>query len=617
MNTSLSAWKKIVWSMSLLPIAAFLIIACLALLAAPRHVRSEEISWRHGLSLHGDLKYDPDFAHFEYVNRDAPKGGEMRLAGIGTFDSLNPFILRGTAPSGMGMTFDTLTVQSLDEPFSEYGLVAKSVQVPADHSWVAFALRPEARFHDGSPITAEDVAFSLEILKARGHPFYRAYYANVAKAEIIGPHQITFHFSGPENRELPLIIGQMPVLSKAYWQDREFDRTSLDVPLGSGPYQVAAMDAGRSITYERVPDYWGADLPVNLGRNNVDRYRYEYFRDVNVALEAFKAGQYDFRQENVARLWATGYDGPALRQGRILMEEIPHELPTGMQGFVFNTRRPFFRDPLVREALSLVFDFEWSNQNLFHDAYTRTRSYFSNSELASTGLPSPAELELLTPHQEFLPERVFTQEYQPALTDGSGNIREQMRAALDLLAKAGWEISPKDRKLRHTTGGEAMEFEILLNDSVFERVCLPYARNLERLGITARVRTVDATQYQNRINDFDFDMTVHVFPQSLSPGNEQRDFWSSEAASIPGSRNIAGVRDPVVDKLVDLVISAPDRASLITRTRALDRVLLWGHYVVPHWHSRVFRVAYWDKYEKPEITPKYGLALDAWWAKGK
>ncbi len=578
---------------------------------------AQDILWQHGLALHGDIKYARDFTHFEYVNPNAPKGGEMRLAGIGTFDSLNPFILRGSPPSGLGMTFDTLTVQSLDEPFSEYGLIAEAVQVPNDHSWVAFALRPEARFHDNTPVTAEDVIFSLQLLQTKGHPFYRAYYANVSKAEAHGPHQVTFFFTGPENRELPLIVGQMPVLSKAYWQDREFDRTTLDIPLGSGPYRVAQVDPGRSITYERVRDYWAADLPVNKGRHNLDTLRYEYFRDVNVALEAFKAGQYDFRQEYVARLWATGYDGPALRQGRIIMEEIPHELPTGMQGFVFNTRRPVFRDPLVREALGLVFDFEWSNQNLFHGAYARTTSYFSNSELAAAGLPSPAELELLDPHRESLPDRVFTLRYQPPVTDGTGNIRAQLRAALDLLAQAGWEVSPRDRKLRNTASNDLLEFEILLNDPVFERVCLPYVRNLERLGVSARVRTVDATQYQNRINDFDFDMTVNVFPQSLSPGNEQRDFWTSEAAVTPGSRNIAGVQYPVVDELVELVISAPDRVSLITRTRALDRVLLWGHYVVPHWHSRVFRVAYWDKFARPDITPKYGLALDAWWAKDR
>lgn len=576
---------------------------------------AEAPQWRHGLALHEDLKYGPDFTHFEYVNPEAPKGGEMRLAEIGTFDSLNSFILRGTAPAGLGMTFDTLTVQSQDEPFSGYGLVAESIQVPEDHSWVAFALRPQARFHDGSPITAEDVIFSLEALQSKGHPFYRAYYANVTKAEMVGPHQVQFHFGGPENRELPLIVGQMPILSKAYWQDREFDRTSLDVPLGSGPYRVAQVDPGRSITYERDPGYWGADLPVNRGRHNLHRIRYEYFRDANVALEAFKAGQYDFRQENVARLWATGYDGPALRQGRIRMEEIPHELPTGMQGFVFNTRREIFQDPLVREALAQVFDFEWSNQNLFHGAYTRTRSYFSNSELAFVGLPSPEELKILWPHRERLPEQIFTQEFHPSVTDGSGNIRKNMRSALDLLAQAGWEVSPREWKLRQTSSKKSMEFEILLNNSVFERVCLPYVRNLERLGITVRVRTVDPTQYQNRINDFDFDMTVGLFSQSLSPGNEQRDFWASDAAHTPGSRNIAGVRDPVVDELVDLVISAPDRASLVTRTRALDRVLLWGHYVVPHWHSRVFRVAYWDRYARPEITPKYGLALESWWAR--
>ncbi len=583
-------------------------------LAAPASSGAEP-TWRHGLALHYDLKYPPDFTHFDYVDPEAPKGGELRLAGIGTFDSLNPFILRGTPPLGIGMIFETLTERSQDEPFSEYGLIAESMRIPEDHSWVAFTLREEARFHDGSPITEEDVIFTLHLLQTKGHPFYRAYYANVASAEKIGPREVRFSFGEAVNRELPLIIGQMPVLSKAYWENLDFERTTLDVPLGSGPYRITRVEPGRSITYQRVEDHWAADLPVNRGRYNFDVMRYDYYRDVNVALEAFKAGQYDFRQENVARNWATGYDGPALRQGRIVMEEIAHELPTGMQGFVFNTRRPMFRDPLVREALAEVFDFEWSNANLFHGAYTRTRSYFSNSELASTGLPSPEELDLLEPRRDILPEGIFTTKFQPSVTDGSGNIRENLRRALALLEQAGWTISGRDRKLRHASGGEALEFEILLNDSVFERVCLPYARNLERLGITARVRTVDATQYQNRMNDFDFDMTVGLFPQSLSPGNEQRDFWTSEAAATAGSRNIAGVRDPVVDELVDLVIAAPDRDGLISRTRALDRVLLRGHYVVPHWHSREFRVAYWDKLARPEINPRYGLALDAWWVK--
>lgn len=597
--------KRFLW---IQPLVVVLFFICLPTLSW-----AEDTPWQHGLALYEDLKYEQGFTHFDYVNPDAPQGGEMRLAAIGTYDSLNPFILRGTAPLGLGMIFETLTIQSLDEPFSEYGLIAESIQVPEDHSWVAFTLRPEARFHDGSPITVDDVIFTLHTLQSQGHPFYRAYYANVVSAEKTGPREVRFNFGGSENRELPLIIGQMPVLSQAYWQDRDFQRTTLEIPLGSGPYRIQHMDAGRSITYQRVEDYWAADLPVNKGRHNFDTYRYDYYRDANIALEAFKAGQYDFRQENVARLWATGYEGPALRQGRIVMDEIAHELPTGMQGFVFNTRRAVFRDPLVREALTELFDFEWSNQNLFHGAYTRTTSYFSNSELAAEGLPSSRELELLEPHRQLLPPQVFTTIYQPPKTDGSGNIRANIRKALALLEKAEWTISGQDRQLRHNADGEAMEFEILLNDPSFERVCLPYVRNLERLGVTARVRTVDATQYQNRMNDFDFDMTVGLFPQSLSPGNEQRDFWTSEAAATPGSRNIAGVRDPVVDELVGLIIAAPDRDSLIVRTRALDRVLLWGHYVVPHWHSRVFRVAYWDKFSRPRTTPKYGLALDAWW----
>jgi microcin C transport system substrate-binding protein len=564
----------------------------------------------HALAMHGAPKYGPGFPHFEYVTPDAPKGGEVRLHAIGTFDTLNHLNLKGVAAVGLGGLYDTLLTSSDDEAFSEYGLLAQAVEVPADRSWAVFHLRPEARWHDGAPVTAEDVVFSLALLQEQGHPFYRAYYASVKRAEVVGERSVRFAFSEGENRELPLIVGQMPVLPRHYWEGREFDRTTLEPPLGSGPYRIANVDPGRAITYARVEDYWGRDLPVNRGRHNFARMRFDYYRDATVALEAFKAGEYDFRQENVARDWATGYDVPAARQGLLIRQEIFHERPTGMQAFVMNTRRSLFRDPRVRQALAYAFDFEWTNANLFYGQYTRTSSYFSNSELASTGLPGPEELALLEPFRGRIPEEVFTREYRPPATEGSGQIRENLRQALDLLGQAGWTV--RDKKLRNDQG-EAFSFEILLNAPTWERISLPFAKNLERLGIEARVRTVDAAQYQKRVEDFDFDMVVDVFGQSLSPGNEQRDFWSSTAAGEPGSRNTIGVKDPAVDALVDLVIAAPDRESLIHRTRALDRVLLWGHYVIPHWHIRSFRVAYWDKFGRPEVAPKYALGFDAWW----
>ncbi|QKT03454.1 ABC transporter substrate-binding protein [Ectothiorhodospiraceae bacterium 2226] len=565
----------------------------------------------HGMALHGDLKYGPDFQHFEYADPDAPKGGIVRLGAVGTYDSLNPFILRGTTPPNMTNVFDTLMVSSSDEPFSVYGLIAESMEVADDDSWVIFTLRPEARHHDGTPITVEDVIFTLETLKRDGHPFYRSYYANLERAEAVGPRRVKIHFNMRGNRELPLIAAQMTVLSKAYWSERDFARTTLEPPLGNGPYRVARVDPGRSLIYERVEDYWAADLPVRRGQHNFDRMRYDFYRDSTVALEAFKAGEYDFRAENVARNWAEGYEGPALARGLIRMEEIEHQQPSGMQGFVMNTRHPVFADPRVRKAMAYLFDYEWTNRALFHRAYARTTSYFSNSDLAAEGLPSEAELALLEPFRGQIPDAVFEREYVPPATDGTGSIRPNMVQAYELLTEAGWEI--RDRRMVHAETGQPLTFEILLVNPSFERVALPYARNLRRLGIEGRVRTVDSTQYQHRLDHFDFDMTVIVLPQSLSPGNEQRDYWTSAAADMPGSRNYAGIRDPAVDALVDRLIAAETRADLVAAARALDRVLLWGHYVVPNWHTRVFRVAYWDKFDRPAVSPPYALGFETWW----
>ena len=565
----------------------------------------------HGLALHGDLKYPPDFTHFDYANPEAPKGGNVRLSNIGTFDSLNPYILRGRPASGLRAVFDTLTVSADDEPFSVYGLIAESIEVAPDNAWVTYRLRPEARFHDGEPITADDVIFSFRTLRERGHPSYRSYYAMVEDAERLDSHTVRFNFKVTNNPELPLIIGQLPVLPEHYWAEREFDRTTLDPPLGSGPYRISDVNPGRSITYERVKDYWGKDLPVRKGRYNFDRLRYDYYRDTTVALEAFRAGEFDLRQENVARQWAMGYDGSALEQGRIVKEEIEHDQPQGMQGFAMNTRNTVFSDRRVREAMALAFDYEWTNRVMFHDAYRRSNSYFSNSELAAEGPPSAAEREILAPYRDQLPPEVFERAYEPPVTSGTGHPRQNLRRALEILRKAGWEL--RDGVLHHHETGEPLAFEIMLVNPSFERVALPYVRNLRRIGVQARVRTVDTTQYVYRTDHRLFDMTVVVLPQSPSPGNEQRDYWSSETADVPGSRNIMGVKDPVVDDLVSRLVRARDREELVNLTRALDRVLLHGHYVVPNWHSDVFRVAWWNKFGRPQISPDYDLGFDTWW----
>lgn len=589
--------------------AAFVLFAACGL--GPSGLAAEEPKPAHGIAMHGDLKYGPDFRHFDYADPDAPKGGTVTFSAIGTFDSLNPYILKGVPAAGLGLVFQTLTVQSEDEPFSEYGEIAASIIVPEDRSWVAFDLRPEARWHDGQPITVEDVIFSLETLKSKGHPFYRAYYKNVVKAEKVGERRVKFTFEGGINRELPLIVGQLPVLPKHWYEGRDFERATLEPPLGSGPYRIERVDAGRTIVYRRIHDWWGADLPVNRGRYNFDEIRYEYYRDSDVALEAFKAGQYDIRLENTAKLWATGYDSPALKRGLIVREEIPVEQPAGMQGFVFNTRRALFQDPRVRQALAYAFDFEWTNKTLFYGAYTRTDSYFENSELEATGLPSAKELELLEPFRDRLPPEVFTVDYAPPVTDGSGNLRDQLRLALRLLREAGWEV--QQNRLVNAKTGEPFRFEILLVSPAFERIAGPFVKNLERLGIQASIRTVDTSQYQNRLNEFDFDMIVAVWGQSLSPGNEQRDFWSCEAKQTPGSRNYAGICDPVVDALIDRIIQAPTREDLVAACRALDRVLLWGHYVIPHWHIPYIRIAYWDQFGRPKVLPRHDLDLFAWW----
>ncbi|HYH20700.1 MAG TPA: extracellular solute-binding protein [Azospirillum sp.] len=568
---------------------------------------------QHAIALYGEPKYGPGFTHFDYVNPDAPKGGKVTLSAIGSFDTLNPYTLKGSAAAGLAFIYDTLMASSADEAFSEYGLLAESIEVPEDRSWAAFVLRPQARWHDGRPVTVEDVIFSFKTL-TESHPFYRSYYAPVDRVEAEGERRVRFVFKPGNNRELPLIVGQLPVLPKHYWEGRTFSQTTLEPLLGSGPYRIASVDPGRSITYERVSDYWGKDLPVNRGRYNFGTLTYDYYRDATVALQGFRGGLVDFRQENVAKTWATGYDFPAVREGKVKVEEIPNSIHTGMQGFAFNTRRPVFADPAVRWAIAHAFDFEWTNETLFYSAYKRTDSYFENSELQAEGLPGPDELTLLDPLRDQIPPEVFTKRYEPPRTGGPRTIRDNLLEAKRLLDAAGWDVKNGVRVDPKT--GRPLAFEILLDSPTFERVTLPFIENLKRLGIRASLRTVDTTQYQNRVRDFDFDMVVALWPQSLSPGNELRGAFGSDSADRPGSRNLAGVRDPAVDRLIDAVVSADSKEEMLAAVGALDRVLLWNHYVIPHWYNGSFRIAYWSRLGHPSSVPPYSLAFDTWWVEG-
>ena len=568
---------------------------------------------QHALTLYGEpAKYPADFKHFDFVNPDARKGGELRQSGFGGFDSLNPFINKGVAADDIGLIYDTLTRHSLDEPFTEYGLLAEKIEVAPDHSWVRFYLRPQARFHDGQAVTAADVVFTFDALMKDGAPQYKAYYADVAKATAEDAQRVRFDFKRNNNRELPLILGQLPVLPKHWWSNREFNKGNLEIPLGSGPYKVADVAAGRSIRYQRVKDYWGNELAVNRGFYNFDSILIDYYRDTTVALEALKAGQFDYWLEISAKNWASAYDVPAVKDGRLHKEEIANHNPTGMQGFVFNIRRPLFQDLRVREALGLLFDFEWTNKQLFNGAYTRTRSYFENSELAASGLPGSDELNILEPLRAQLDPKVFNSAFEVPRSDASGIIREQQRRAYQLLQEAGWKIV--DDKMVDADG-KPVSLEFLLAQTDFERVLLPYKRNLADLGIELVIRRVDVSQYINRLRSRDFDMIVGGFGQSSSPGNEQREYWHSASADNPGSRNFIGLKDPAVDSLVEGLINADSRQSLVAHTRALDRVLLAGHYVIPNWHIKTWRVAYWDRLQHPEVTPLYDVGLMTWWAK--
>ncbi|WP_072395084.1 extracellular solute-binding protein [Hyphomicrobium sp. CS1GBMeth3] len=568
----------------------------------------------HGLSIFGDLKYPPDFKHFDYVNPDAAKGGRASQIGSGgltTFDSFNPFILRGDAAQGMPLVFDSLMARALDEPDSVYGLIAESADVAPDGLSVTFKLRPEAKFADGSAVTAEDVVFSFETLKAKGHPAYAMPLRDVKSAEALDAHTVRYTFEGALIRDLPTTVATLPVLSKAYYTTNEFDRTTLEPPLGSGPYKVGPFKAGTYVTYLRRDDYWGKDLPVNRGINNFDEVRYEYYRDRTLELENLLAGNFDFREEFTSKDWAGGYNVPAVKDGRIKLLTIPDERPSGAQGFFINTRRDKFKDVRVRQALNYAFDFEWSNKNLFFGLYTRTASYFENSDLKATGKPSAEELKLLEPFRDKLPEAVFGEAVSPPVTDGSGNNRTQLREAARLLKEAGWEQTPQGLR---NAAGQPLTIEFLIDSPAFERIVAPYLKNLKAIGIDASMRRVDAAQYEQRMKSFDFDLTTQRYALRLTPGIELKNFWGSQAAAMNGSFNLAGIADPVLDQLIDKVVAAKSREELVTATRAADRVLRAGYYWVPQWYKGEHNLAFWDKFGWPEVKPKYERgALETWW----
>lgn len=570
----------------------------------------------HAFALHGTPQYPANFTQFEYVNKDAPKGGSVRLGALGSFDTLNPFTLKGEAADGLALVYDTLMVSPLDEASTEYGLVAKSIELAADGLSVTFTLNEKAKFADGVAVKASDVVWSFNTLLSKGAPNYQAYYGDVAAAADVSEasaQKVKFTFKTAENRELPLILGQLPVIPEHAFKDRDFSATTLVLPVGSGPYEVASFEQGRSITYALREDYWAKDHPTQVGQNNIAQIRYEYYRDPDVQFEAFKAGDIDFRLEHAARNWATGYTFPALKDGRVIKEAVPNQIPMGMQGFVMNTRKPVFADLRVRQAIVQMLDFEWMNNNLFYGQYVRSRSYFSNSDLASTGVPQGAELALLTPYKDKLPPELFSQAVDIPTTKGDGNNREQMKKAVELLQQAGWGVQ-KGKMVN--AKGEQLSFEILLVQQDLVRVAQPFAKALQRIGITANVRIVDSAQYINRVQAFDYDMIVAGIPQSLSPGNEQVYFWHSSSADRAGSYNFAGIKDNVVDELVAKIVAAKDRDALKAATQALDRVLLWGSYVVPHWHTNISRLAYSNKLQHPADMPPYGVGFPSiWWVK--
>ncbi len=594
---------------AILVLAAFLALA-MTVLDVPGALAA------HGISIDGKLKYPPDFKQFDYTSSEARKGGTLVLHDLGSFDKMNPFTLKGSAPSGLdNLVFETLAVSSLDEPFAGYGLIAKDIDLAEDRLSVVYTIDENARFSDGTAVTPEDVRFSLNTLKSEAaHPFYQAYLQDIKDAEILGNNRIRFNFARV-NRELHLIASQIPVFSKKFYSEHLFDDPSMVPPVGSGPYVVDSVKPGKSITYKRNPDYWAVNHPARKGMFNFDTITYKYFRDQIVSVEAFKANEFDFMYINIAKQWARDLVGPRFESKQILKEYLPHRNNQGMQGFVFNTRKPLFQDRRVRKALGLAFDFEWANTKLFFNEYTRSASYFSNSDLAAKNLPEGLELQYLEPFRDSLPPEVFSKPLTPFSTGAGNSMRDNLLSARKILAEAGWNVV--DGQLQDKSG-RVFAFEILLVSPSFERVMAGYVNNLRKLGVKASYRTIDPALYIDRLNRFDFDMTVSVFGQSQSPGNEQRDYWHSSSADRNGSRNLIGIKDSIVDQLVDRIIYAKTQEELAAACKALDRVLWYGYYVVPNWYVARHRVSFWNKFSRPEKLPLYYnpiQALMTWWMK--
>ncbi len=578
-----------------------------------------ETAERHGISSFGDLKYAADFPHFDYVAADAPKGGVFSQIGPGTiynqnpntFNSLNSYILRGDAAQGMELTFASLMVRSNDEPDAMYGLAARAVTISADGLTYRFVLRPGVRFHDGSVLTAHDVVFSLNTLKENGHPIITQSLRDFAGCEAADDATVIARFAPKRARDVPLFVAGLPIFSRAYYGKRPFEESTLDIPLGSGPYRVGRFEAGRYIEYKRVPDWWGADLPVSRGQYNFDTLRYEYYRDRDVGFEGFTAKSYLFREEFTSRIWATRYDFPAIKDGRVKRDVLPDDTPSGAQGWFINCRRSKFSDPKLREALGCAFDFEWTNKNIMFGSYDRTQSVFQNSDMMATGKPSADELALLEPFRGKVPDEVFGEPYLPPVSDGSGQDRALLRRASQLLQEAGYVI--KDGK-RVSPKGERFSLEFLLDEPSFQPHHMPYIQNLKTLGIDATLRIVDPVQAQQRLKDFDFDLVIQRFGFSATPGDSLRNYFSSQAAAIKGSQNLAGIADPAIDALIDRVIAADSRAALSTACRALDRLIRAGRYWIPHWYKASHWIAYWDTFGRPPVKPRYSRGvLETWW----
>jgi microcin C transport system substrate-binding protein len=579
------------------------------------------LPFRHGLSLFGDLKYPADFKQFDYVKANAPKGGTVRLSTTGTFDNFNIVVsgVKGSLAAGIELIYDSLMVPALDEISTEYGLLAGGASYPDDFSYVTYRLRPNARWHDGKPVTPQDVIYSFDVFR-KNHPQLAAYYRHVVKAEQTGERDVTFRFDHPGNRELPQIVGQFNILPQHWWEGtdangnkRDVTATTLEPPLGCGAYRLKEFSPGRSLVFERVEDYWGKDLPVNIGRDNFQQIRYEFFRDLTVALEAFKADQMDWRTETSAKNWATAYDFPAVREKRVVLEEFPIRNFGIMQAFAFNTRRDKFKDPRVRLAFNYAFDFEEMNKQIFFGQYKRIDSYFDGTELACSGLPQGKELAILESVRGQVPPEVFTKPYTNPVGGNPRAVRSNLREAIRLLRAAGYEV--RNQKLVNAATGEPYTVELLAADPATERFFLFYKPSLTRLGIDVTVRTVDNAQFENRMRQWDFDVITASWAESLSPGNEQRGYWGSQAADQPGSRNLIGIKNAAIDTLIERVIYAKNRDDLVAATHALDRVLLWHHYVVPQWTYGKVRTARWDRFGHPETLPKYGMSAfpTIWW----